>query len=137
MVGIVGGLTFTAMYKDNVAQYAAGMYLPYLRQHLANLLQIGPDGKGMRFLPRVRYCDPGTCCAFSYNHARFPISVFCFFSSEGGKASPHVYDDNFYAICAVICIGFFVALLIRTSMRDRMTPRQPGELLRVPCFGRV
>lgn len=58
------------------------------------------------------------------------------YEAEGGKSAPNVYDVNFYTICGMICIGFFTNLFIKTSMRDRMLPRQPGEILRMPFFGR-
>lgn len=68
------------------------------------------------------------------NMLMMPPSFTC---AEGGKKSANVYDINFYTICAFIIIGFFVSILIRTSMRDRMMPRQQGEILKVPFFGKV
>lgn len=76
LVAIVGGLTFTAIFKSQVHRYA----------------------------------------------------------SEGGKSNPNVYDYNFYIICGFVILGFFIAMGIRTSLRERLMPRQRGEILRISFF---
>ncbi|KAI9003409.1 major facilitator superfamily domain-containing protein [Hyaloraphidium curvatum] len=48
-----------------------------------------------------------------------------------GKNAPNVYNINFYWLLPIAIIGFLVTLLIRTNIRDRILPRQPGEIARI------
>lgn len=38
---------------------------------------------------------------------------------------------NFYWLLPISCIGFIITLFIRTNIRDRILPRQPGEIARM------
>ncbi|KAF9556804.1 hypothetical protein EC968_007934 [Mortierella alpina] len=52
-------------------------------------------------------------------------------------ASVWVYAKNLYWILAVACLGFFLVLFVRTSIRDRLLPAAPGEFTRIRFFGRL
>jgi len=54
-----------------------------------------------------------------------------------GIHAPNVYNINFYWLLPIACIGFIVTLFIRTNIRDRILPRQPGEVLRARFIGRL
>ncbi|KAJ2780326.1 hypothetical protein H4R18_003504 [Coemansia javaensis] len=54
----------------------------------------------------------------------------------------HAYDERIYAVnfawmLAVVLIGFVCCLFVRASIRDRMFPALPNQILRLRVFGRV
>jgi MFS family permease len=54
-----------------------------------------------------------------------------------GKSAPQIYNINFYWLLPLAIIGFFITLFIRTNIRDRILPRQPGEIARFRILGRL
>ncbi|KAJ2358622.1 hypothetical protein GGF43_000688 [Coemansia sp. RSA 2618] len=60
------------------------------------------------------------------------------FLSHGGHAwEPHIYTVNFMWMLAVTIAGFACCLFVRASIRDRMFPALPNQILRLRIFGRV
>ncbi|KAI1316881.1 hypothetical protein EDD11_009371 [Mortierella claussenii] len=48
-----------------------------------------------------------------------------------------IYGKNLYWILGICCIGMFVVLFVRTSIRDRLMPATEGEFTRIRLFGRL
>lgn len=55
---------------------------------------------------------------------------------DTSKNDLSVYNVNFYWLLPIACIGFIITLFIRTNIRDRILPKQPGEIARAR-FGRL
>eukprot|EP00122_Pirum_gemmata_P021683 Pgem_evm1s20185 len=51
-------------------------------------------------------------------------------NESNGVATGDLYNINFYWMCAIVCIGFFACLFIRTKLRDRILPAIPGQVFR-------
>ncbi|KAJ2303546.1 hypothetical protein IWW55_002872 [Coemansia sp. RSA 2706] len=50
---------------------------------------------------------------------------------------PHIYTANFAWMLGVTVVGFVCCLFVRASIRDRMFPALPNQVLRLRIFGRV
>ncbi|KAJ1958231.1 hypothetical protein IWQ62_004932 [Dispira parvispora] len=50
---------------------------------------------------------------------------------------PYLYIINLWWILAIAIAGFFCAIFVRTTLRDRLLPAVPGQILRLRVFGRV
>ncbi|KAJ2005095.1 hypothetical protein H4R26_002142 [Coemansia thaxteri] len=48
-----------------------------------------------------------------------------------------IYTVNFLWMLGVVIVGFACCLFIRSSIRDRLFPALPGQILRMRVFGRV
>ncbi|KAJ2159960.1 hypothetical protein GGF46_002624 [Coemansia sp. RSA 552] len=60
------------------------------------------------------------------------------FLSHGGFAyDPRPYTINFVWMLVVMAVGFVCCLFVRASIRDRMFPALPNQILRLRIFGRV
>ncbi|KAJ2449558.1 hypothetical protein EV183_004835 [Coemansia sp. RSA 2336] len=60
------------------------------------------------------------------------------FLSHGSHAwEPHIYTANFMWMLAVVVTGFVCCLFVRASIRDRLFPALPNQILRLRIFGRV
>ncbi|KAJ2797325.1 hypothetical protein H4R20_005223 [Coemansia guatemalensis] len=60
------------------------------------------------------------------------------FLSHGGKPyDPVMYTVNFMWMLALAIVGFVCCLFVRASIRDRMFPALPNQILRIRIFGRV
>ncbi|KAJ1732991.1 hypothetical protein LPJ61_001779 [Coemansia biformis] len=60
------------------------------------------------------------------------------FLAHGG----HAYDERIYTVnlawmLALVIVGFVCCLFVRASIRDRMFPALPNQILRLRVFGRV
>ncbi|KAJ2698023.1 hypothetical protein FB645_005762 [Coemansia sp. IMI 203386] len=57
---------------------------------------------------------------------------------HGGKPyDTHIYFVNFMWMLALVILGFFCCLFVRSSIRDRLFPALPGQIIRMRVFGRV
>ncbi|KAJ2500271.1 hypothetical protein GGH96_002867 [Coemansia sp. RSA 1972] len=60
------------------------------------------------------------------------------FLSHGGHAwEPRIYIANFMWMLAVTVVGFACCLFVRASIRDRMFPALPNQIMHLRIFGRV
>ncbi|KAJ1946465.1 hypothetical protein GGF37_001152 [Kickxella alabastrina] len=58
--------------------------------------------------------------------------------NHGGKPyDTDIYFVNFMWMLALVVIGFVCCLFVRASIRDRMFPALPGQIMRMRIFGRV
>ncbi|KAJ2855819.1 hypothetical protein J3B02_001962, partial [Coemansia erecta] len=57
---------------------------------------------------------------------------------HGGKPyDTHIYFVNFMWMLALVILGFICCLFVRSSIRDRLFPSLPGQIMRMRVFGRV
>ncbi|KAJ2661606.1 hypothetical protein IWW48_002315 [Coemansia sp. RSA 1200] len=60
------------------------------------------------------------------------------FISHGSSVSdPKMYTVNFLWMLALVIVGFICCLFVRSSIRDRLFPAHPDQILRLRIFGRV
>ncbi|KAJ1864849.1 hypothetical protein LPJ73_000165 [Coemansia sp. RSA 2703] len=57
---------------------------------------------------------------------------------HGGKPyDTQIYFINFMWMLVLVIIGFLCCLFVRSSIRDRLFPALPGQIMRMRIFGRV
>ncbi|KAG0313690.1 hypothetical protein BGZ99_008648 [Dissophora globulifera] len=49
----------------------------------------------------------------------------------------YIYSVNLYWILAAVLVGLFVTLFVRTGIRDRLLPNEPGEFFHIRIFKRI
>ncbi|ORY08259.1 MFS general substrate transporter [Basidiobolus meristosporus CBS 931.73] len=54
-----------------------------------------------------------------------------------GPKSPIPYTTNVYWILAFVVVGLIVCCFVRVTLRDRLYPAVPGQILRIRVFGKL
>ncbi|KAK9763088.1 hypothetical protein K7432_010560 [Basidiobolus ranarum] len=58
-------------------------------------------------------------------------------SSGSTKSDPRTYVVNVYWILVFVLIGLIAGVFVRTTMKDRLLPAVPGQILRMRIFGKT
>ncbi|KAJ1886586.1 hypothetical protein LPJ66_009556 [Kickxella alabastrina] len=67
----------------------------------------------------------------------FTNSINAHINHGGNPYDTNIYFVNFMWMLALVVIGFVCCLFVRASIRDRMFPALPGQIMRMRIFGRV
>ncbi|KAJ2382167.1 hypothetical protein GGI23_007424, partial [Coemansia sp. RSA 2559] len=67
----------------------------------------------------------------------FTSIINSYISHGSGANEQKMYQVNFLWILAVVVVGFITCLFVRSSIRDRLFPAHPDQVLRLRIFGRV
>ncbi|KAK9765087.1 hypothetical protein K7432_006860 [Basidiobolus ranarum] len=64
-------------------------------------------------------------------------AVFQSLKNTYGPKNPILYTTNVYWILAFVLVGLVVCCFVRVTVRDRLFPAVPGQIIRVRVFGKL